>query len=38
VQDDLEDARIRELARADEASGSFEEIKFDDTGEDVVSE
>ncbi len=38
VQDDLEDARIRALAQAAEASDSFEEIKFDDTGEDVVSE
>ncbi|MBC9956470.1 Na(+)/H(+) antiporter subunit C [Yimella sp. cx-51] len=36
--DDLEDARIRELAKADEASGSFEETTFSDTGEDVVSE
>lgn len=38
VQDDLEDARIRELAEADRASASFEEIQFSDTGEDVVSE
>lgn len=38
VADDREDARIRALADADAASGSFEEIKFDDTGEDVVSE
>ena len=38
VADDVEDARIRELARADEASDSFEEIKFTDTGADVVSE
>ena len=38
VQDDVEDARIRELAGADEASDSFEEIRFSDTGVDVVSE
>lgn len=38
VADDVEDTRIRELAEADEASDSFEEIKFTDTGADVVSE
>ncbi|MFT4296489.1 MAG: Na(+)/H(+) antiporter subunit C [Micropruina sp.] len=38
VADDVEDARIRELAEADEASDSFEEIRFTDTGADVVSE
>lgn len=38
VADDLEDARIRELAAADEASDSFEETDFSDTGEDAVSE
>lgn len=38
VQDDVEDTRIRELAEADRASASFEEIQFSDTGEDVVSE
>ena len=38
VQDDVEDARIRALAEADEASDSFEEIRFSDTGADVVSE
>ena len=38
VQDDVEDARIRELAALDEASDSFEEIRFSDTGADVVSE
>lgn len=38
VQDDIEDARIRVLARADSTSESFEEIQFSDTGEDVVSE
>lgn len=38
VADDVEDARIRELASADEASASFEDSHFSDTGEDVVSE
>ena len=38
VADDVEDARIRELAKLDEASDSYEEIKFTDTGADVVSE
>ena len=38
VADDVEDTRIRELAEADEASDSFEEIRFTDTGADVVSE
>ena len=38
VADDVEDARIRELAKLDEASDSYEEIKFSDTGADVVSE
>ena len=38
VQDDVEDSRIRELAALDEASDSFEEIRFSDTGADVVSE
>ena len=38
VADDVEDARIAELARADRASESYEEMGFSDTGEDVVSE
>jgi multicomponent Na+:H+ antiporter subunit C len=38
VSDDVEDARIRALAEADDVSDSYEEIKFSDTGEDVVSE
>jgi multicomponent Na+:H+ antiporter subunit C len=38
VPDDVEDARIAELARADRTSESFEELRFSDTGEDVVSE
>lgn len=38
VQDDREDARIRALAARDEVSASFEEIRFGDTGADVVSE
>ena len=38
VADDVEDARIRALALADEASDSFEEIRFSDTGVDAVSE
>lgn len=36
--DDVEDARIRALAEADEASDSYEETTFSDSGEDVVSE
>lgn len=36
--DDVEDARIRELADADAASESFETSTFSDEGEDVVSE
>ncbi|MGC3994237.1 MAG: Na(+)/H(+) antiporter subunit C [Propionicimonas sp.] len=38
VADDIEDSRIAALARADQASGSFEDLGFSDTGEDVVSE
>lgn len=38
VADDVEDARIRELAEADEQSDSYEESTFSDSGEDVVSE
>lgn len=38
VQDDVEDARIRALARADSTSDSYEDIHFSDTGDDVVSE
>lgn len=38
VQDDIEDARIAALAEADQASESFEDLEFSDTGEDVVSE
>lgn len=38
VADDVEDARIRALAEADELSASYEESRFSDTGEDVVSE
>lgn len=38
VQDDIEDARIAALAEADQASESFEDLQFSDTGEDVVSE
>lgn len=38
VVDDVEDARIRQLAEQDAESDSFEEIMFSDTGEDVVSE
>lgn len=38
VPDDIEDARIRALAEQEGASVSFEEIRFSDTGEDVVSE
>ncbi|GAB3815389.1 hypothetical protein GCM10028820_12770 [Tessaracoccus terricola] len=36
VADDLEDARIRELAASDEASESYEETVFSDSGEDAV--
>ncbi|MCC2593976.1 Na(+)/H(+) antiporter subunit C [Tessaracoccus sp. OS52] len=36
VADDLEDARIRELAAHDEASESYEETVFTDAGEDAV--
>lgn len=38
VADDVEDARIRELADADVTSESFEDTTFTDTGEDSVSE
>lgn len=38
VQDDVEDARIRALAERDDVSDSYEDIRFSDTGEDVVSE
>ena len=38
VADDVEDARIRELAEADVASESYEDTTFSDTGRDVVSE
>ncbi len=38
VADDVEDARIRQLAEADEQSDSFESTTFSDSGEDVVSE
>lgn len=38
VSDDIEDARIRELAERDDVSDSFEDVHFSDTGEDVVSE
>ncbi|WP_203568752.1 Na(+)/H(+) antiporter subunit C [Aestuariimicrobium ganziense] len=38
VSDDVEDARIRALAERDDVSDSYEDIKFSDTGEDVVSE
>lgn len=38
VSDDVEDARIRALAAADDVSDSYEEIRFSDTGDDVVSE
>lgn len=38
VSDDIEDARIRELAQRDDVSDSFEDARFSDTGEDVVSE
>ena len=38
VQDDREDARIRALAEKDQVSTTFEEARFQDTGEDMVSE
>ena len=38
VSDDIEDARIRTLAEADEVSESYEEAGFSDTGAEVVSE
>lgn len=38
VQDDREDARIRALAERDQTSATYEEARFHDTGEDVVSE
>lgn len=38
VADDVEDARIRELAEADVVSESFEDTTFSDTGDNVVSE
>ncbi|AQP50592.1 Na(+)/H(+) antiporter subunit C [Tessaracoccus flavescens] len=38
VADDVEDARIRELADADVASESYEDTTFSDTGANVVSE
>lgn len=38
VADDVEDARIRELADADVVSESYEDTSFSDTGADVVSE
>ena len=38
VADDVEDARIRELAEADVDSESYEDTTFSDTGRDVVSE
>lgn len=38
VQDDREDARIRALAEKDQTSTTFEEARFQDTGEDMVSE
>ncbi len=38
VSDDVEDRRIRELADRDDVSDSYEEVRFSDTGEDVVSE
>lgn len=38
VADDVEDARIRELALADVASESFEDTSFSDAGTDAVSE
>ena len=38
VADDVEDARIRELADADVTSESYEDTTFSDSGEDSVSE
>lgn len=38
VADDVEDARIRELADKDVVSESYEDTTFSDTGADVVSE
>ena len=38
VSDDIEDRRIRALAERDDVSDSYEDIRFSDTGEDVVSE
>ena len=38
VSDDIEDARIRTLAEADEVTESYEEAGFSDTGAEVVSE
>lgn len=38
VQDDREDARIRALALQDKVSTTYEDSRFQDTGEDVVSE
>ncbi len=38
VADDVEDARNAALAAADQASASYEDMGFADTGEDVVSE
>lgn len=38
VSDDIEDSRIRALAERDDVSDSYEDIRFSDTGEDVVSE
>ncbi|MGA4508748.1 Na(+)/H(+) antiporter subunit C [Propionibacteriaceae bacterium G1746] len=38
VQDDREDARIRALAEKDRVSSTYEEGRFQDTGENVVSE
>ena len=38
VQDDIEDARIAALAKADLTSETYEDLGFFDTGEDVVSE
>ena len=38
VADDIEDARIRALAAAEEESDSYEMTDFEDMGEDAVSE
>lgn len=38
VADDVEDARIAARAKADQTSGSYEELGFSDSGEDAVSE